>query len=88
MINIKDYNEIYKLLQISKKLRPELKKLEFNFNYNFDYQTANFSDFKINGKINKKVSDTLKKIDIKKEKLQNKIYFKNVIRQVISAYVG
>ena len=88
LINIKDYNEIYKLLQISKKLRPELKKLEFNFNYNFDYQTANFSDFKINGKINKKVSDTLKKIDIKKEKLQNKIYFKNVIRQVISAYVG
>jgi hypothetical protein len=87
-IDIKNDNEIYKVLQISKNLRPKIKTLELNFNYNFDQQLVDFNDVKINSKINEDVTKILKKIVIKDNKLQNKIYFKNIIKDSIIAYVG
>ena len=88
LINIKNYKQIYKFLQISKNLRPELKKLEFNFKYNFDQQIIDFQTIKINDQTSNKVNDVLKKIIFKKNNLQNKIYFKNMMKEVIAAYVG
>ena len=88
IVNIKDYNEIYKFLQISKNLRPELEKLEFNFNYNFDQQIMNFNNIKINGQISEKVNNVLEKMIFKSNKLQNQIYFKNILKKVIATYVG
>ena len=87
-IDIKNNEEIYKFFQISKSLRLEFDKLEFNFNYNFDQQTMDLNDVKIDSQINKKVNNVLKKIILKKNKLQNKIYFKNLIREFILAYAG
>ena len=88
ILDIKNYNEIYKFLQTSKNLRPELKKLEFNFNYNFDQQIIDFQKIKINNKISKKVNDMLKKIILKDDKFQNKIYFRNLIKEALAAYAG
>ena len=87
-VNVKNYNKLYKYLQISKNLRPKLDTLEFDFNYNFDQQIINFNNIKLNGQINEKVYDVLKKIVLKKSKLQNKIYFKNIMREAIAAYSG
>jgi hypothetical protein len=87
-IDIKNNNEIYKVLQISKNLRPKLEIIELNFNYNFDQQLVDFNDVKINGKIDENVTKILKKIIIKDNKLPNKIYFKNIIKDSIIAYVG
>ena len=87
-IDIKNNNEIYKVLQISKNLRPKLEIIELNFNYNFDQQLVDFNDVKINGKIDENVTKILKKIIIKDNKLLNKIYFKNIIKDSIIAYVG
>ena len=87
-VDIKNDNEIYKFLQISKNLRPKIKKLELNFKYDFDQQIINFSDVKINKKINKNVTEVLKKLIIKDNNLQNKIYLKNIIKDSIIAYVG
>ena len=86
LVDIKDYNKIYKFLQISKNLRPKLEKLAFNFNYNFDQQTLDFSDIRIDNQISENVSTVLKKITLKNDKLQNKIYFKNIIKEAIKAY--
>ena len=88
LVNIKNYNEIYKFLQISKSLRPEIDTLEFNFNYNFDQQIINFNTIKVNGQISNKVHDVLNKIILKGNKLQNKIYFKNIMKEAIAAYSG
>ena len=88
LINIKDHKAIYKFLQISKNLRPEIEKIEFNFNYVFDENTFNSNNITINRKNSKKVDDILKKIFLKKDKLQNKIYIKKLIRDAIEAYVG
>jgi hypothetical protein len=85
---INNYNEIYKFLQISKKLRPELKKIELDFNYNFDQQTVDLNTIKINDQTNENVDKVLDKIIFKKNRLQNKILFKNIIKEVIATYVG
>jgi hypothetical protein len=87
-VKVKDYEKIYRSLQVPKNLRPEVKKLEFLFKYNFDQQTIDFQAIKINNQINKKVNNFLKKIILKKDKYQNKIYLKNIMKKVIAAYVG
>ena len=88
ILDIRNYDKIYKFLQISKNLRPELKNLEFNFNYNFDQQIINFDTIKVDNKINKRFNNIIKKIILKKDRLKNKIYFKNLMKKVIIAYVG
>ena len=87
-VKVKDYEKIYRSLQVPKNLRPEVKKLEFLFKYNFDQQIIDFQAIKINDQINKKVNNFLKKIILKKDKYQNKIYLKNIVKKVIAAYVG
>jgi len=88
IVNVKNYNEVYKFLQTSKNLKPELKKLEFDFNYNFDQQIMNFNNIKIDNQTSQKVNNVLNKIILKKDKLQNKIYLKQIMNQVIAAYAG
>ena len=88
IVNVRNYNEIYKYLQMSKNMRPKLDTFEFDFNYNFDQQVINFKTIKINGQINEKVFDVLKKIVLKSNKLQNKIYFKNIMKEAIAVYSG
>ena len=88
IVDIINDKEIYKFLQTSKSLRPKLEKLELNFNYNFDQQVIDFNDIKINDKLNENVNNAIKEIILKRNKLQNKIYFKNIMKQAIEAYVG
>ena len=85
---IKNDKEIYKFLQTSKSLRPKINKLEFYFNYNFDQQVIYLNTIKVNDKISEKINNKLEKIILQKNKLQNKIYFKNIMKQAIEAYVG
>ena len=88
LVDIKNYEEIYKFLQSPKNLRPEIRKLEFDFIYNFDEQLVDLNSIKINNQLNEKVNIFLKKIVLKKNILQNKIYFKNIIKEFVSSYAG
>jgi len=88
LVDINNYNQIYKFLQISKKLRPKIEKIELNFYYNFDQEIINFNTVKINDQVIKKLDVVLDKIILKKSNLQNKIYLKNAIKKVLAAYVG
>ena len=88
IVDIINDKEIYKFLQTSKSLRPKLENLELNFNYNFDQQIIDFNDIKINDKFNENVNSAIKKIILKRDKLQNKIYFKKLMKDFIIAYVG
>ena len=88
LIYVKNYNKRYKFLQISKNTRPELKKIELNFTYNFDQRTITSKNTKVNDKNNEIVNNVLKKIFFKKNKLKNKIYLKNLMKQAITVSVG
>jgi hypothetical protein len=87
-INIIDNNKIYKFLQTPKKLRKKIKKIDLNFNYNFDQKIINVSEIRIDDKLNQTVGEMLKNITIKSDDLQNKIYFKNLLNVALKNYAG
>ena len=87
-INIKDYNELYKFLLTPKNYRNEIKEVDLNFIYNFDQKIAELKDIKIDNKINQSVNKILYNVVFKKEDLQNKIYFKNLLNDAIKNYSG
>ena len=46
-MKINDYKEVYKFFQTPRNYRKEIKKIEFNLNYNFDQFTAKLNDIKV-----------------------------------------
>ncbi len=87
-INIKDYNEIYKFLLTPKNYRNKIDQIDLNFTYNFDQKIAALKDIKIDNKINQNINKILSNIILKKDDLQNKIYFKNLLNKAIKSYAG
>ena len=83
IINLIQPNEIYKFLLTPKNYRADIKKVEFNFNYSFDQKIMILNDIKINGKKNQNVSNILKKLLFKEVEIQNKIYFKNLMNNLL-----
>ena len=87
-IKIKNYNEIYKYLITPKNYRNKIENINFNFIYNFDQKIAKLSDIKIDNKMNLNVNKILSSFVFKKDNLQNKIYFKNLLNEAIKSYAG
>ena len=87
-MKIHDYNEVYKFFQTPRNYRKEIKKIEFNLNYNFDQFTAKLNDIKIDNLFNKKINKNLNQLILNDNMLQNRIYFKNLMQKVIKYYAG
>ena len=87
-INIRDYKDVYKFLLTPKNYRNKINKIDFNFTYNFDQKIAELRDIKIDNKINQNVNKILSDVIFKKDDLQNKIYFKNLLNEAIKSYAG
>ena len=87
-INIKDYNELYKFLLTPKNYRNKIEQIDLNFIYNLDKKTAELKDIKIDNKFNQNVNKILNNIILKKDDLQNKIYFKKLLNEAIKSYAG
>ncbi len=87
-INVNNYNKIYKFLLTPKNYRNQIKQVDFNFTYNFDKKIAELKDIKIDNKINHNVNEILNNVILKKDDLQNKIYFKNLLNEAIKSYAG
>ncbi len=87
-IDINNYNEIYKFLLTPKNYRNKISQIDLNFTYNFDQKTAELKDIKVDNKINQNVNKILNNVILKKDNLQNKIYFKNLLNQAIKNYFG
>jgi hypothetical protein len=79
------YIKIFKLLV---KYRNEIKKVEFNLNYNFDRMTANLNNVKINEIINEDVNKILSEINFTMNRIQNRIYLKKLLNQAFINYSG
>ena len=87
-INVIDHKEVYKFLLTPKNYRDEIKEIDLNFTYNYDQNTVELKDIKIDNKIDADVNKILKNIILKKQYLQNKIYFKNLLNEAIKIYAG
>jgi len=87
-ININNYDEIYKFLLTPKNYRNEINQIDLNFTYNFDQKVAELKDIKVDNKINQNVNKILNNVILKKDNLQNKIYFKNLLNDAIKSYAG
>ena len=87
-ININDYNKVYKFFQTPRNYRKQIKKIEFNLNYNFDQFTVKLDDIKIDDLINEDVNKNLNLLILKDNKLQNRIYLKSLMNQAIKNYAG
>ena len=87
-INVRDYNNLYKFLLTPKNYRNQVNQIDLNFTYNFDQKIAELKDIKIDNKINDNVNKILSNVILKKDDLQNKIYFKNLLNQAIKSYAG
>ena len=51
LINVYDVNEFYKFFQTPRNYRKEIKKIRFNFVYNFDQKISNLNNIEIDGLI-------------------------------------
>jgi hypothetical protein len=87
-IDLINLNEVYKFLLTPKNLRKKIKKMNINFTYLFDEKIININDIKVDGILNENLSKNLNQILLKENNLQNKIYFKKLINDVIRSYVG
>ena len=87
-INVNDHNEVYKFLLTPKKYRKKINMIDLNFTYNFDKKIAELKDIKIDNKINLNVNKILNNVILKKDDLQNKIYFRHLLNAAIKSYAG
>ena len=82
-------NEIKLIKSLSsKKNRLKVKKINLNINYNFNQKIMSLKNIKINNKIIKDSNQTFKKIILKNDNTQNKIYIKNIFNELIDFYAG
>ena len=87
-INISDIDEVYKFLLTPKKYRKKINTININFTYLFDEKVININDIKVDGMSVENLNNSLNKIYLKDNMLQNKIYFKNFLNDVIKSYAG
>jgi hypothetical protein len=88
LINIYDVNDVYKFFQTPRNYRKEIKKIKFNFAYNFDQKVTTLNNIEIDGLVDQKVNQILNQFVSKDTFLQNRVYFKNLINEAIKFYAG
>ena len=88
IIDIQDKDDFYKFFQVNKDLRKELKKLEFDFNYDFNEGKVYFDNLRIDNKSSENLDKFISKFNSSDEKFFNKITFKTFVNKVFLAYFG
>ena len=87
-ININNTDELYKFLLTPKNLRKKISKVNVNFTYLFDEKNIKVKNIRIDGKSLEKSKYSFDGILLKENNLQNKIYLKNLLNEVIKNYSG
>tara|TARA_A100001035_G_scaffold46305_1_gene33078 strand:- start:411 stop:764 length:354 start_codon:yes stop_codon:yes gene_type:complete len=87
-ISINNTNELYKFLLTPKNLRKKISKVNINFTYLFDEKNIKVKNIRIDGKTLEKSKYSFEDIYLKENNLQNKVYLKNLLNEVIKIYAG
>ena len=86
--DVKDQDEFYKFFQIKKDLRKDIKKIELDFNYDFNDEKITFDNLRIDDRSNKKIEEIVSNFNSKSKKFFNKVTFKNFVNDILLAYFG
>ena len=87
-ISINNSSELYKFLLTPKNLRKKISKVNVKFTYLFDEKNIKVNNIRIDGKTLEKSKFSFEDILLKENNLQNKIYFKKLLNDVIKNYAG
>ncbi len=87
-VDAKDILEFYKSFQIKKKNRKKINKINFDFNYNFTQKEISFDNVKIDDMPNIKIDEFINNYNLSKNKILNKITFKNFVNNFFGNYKG
>jgi len=87
-IKLINLNEVYKFLITPKNFRKKINKINISFTYLFDEKTININDIKVDGLVDENLYKNLNKIYLKDNILQNKIYIKKILNDLIRSYAG
>ena len=87
-IELINLDEIYKFLITPKNLRKKINKINVNFTYIFDEKILNINDIKVDNIFDKNLLNNLNEINLKKNSLQNKVYLKKFLNDLIKNYTG
>jgi len=88
VVNIKDKNNFYRSFQISKDFRKDLKKIEFDFNYDFNENKVYFDNLRLDNKTNKNLDKFISKFNSSDGKFFNAITFRSFVNKIFEAYFG
>jgi len=88
LVNIKDKNDFYRSFQIKKNFRKDLKKIEFDFNYDFIENKVYFDNLRLDNKTNENLDKFISKFNTNDAKFFNKITFKSFVNKIFNAYFG
>ena len=86
--DVKNQDEFYKFFQIKKDLRKNIKKIELDFNYDFNEEKITFDNLRIDNKSNKKIEEIISNFNSNSKKFFNKVTFKNFVNDILAAYFG
>tara|TARA_B100000963_G_scaffold194114_1_gene168942 strand:- start:300 stop:1787 length:1488 start_codon:yes stop_codon:yes gene_type:complete len=86
--DVKNQDEFYKFFQIKKDLRKNIKKIELDFNYDFNEEKITFDNLRIDNESNKKIEEIVSNFNSKSKKFFNKVTFKNFVNDILLAYFG
>ena len=86
--DVKNQDEFYKFFKIKKDLRKNIKKIELDFNYDFNDEKITFDNLRIDDRSNKKIEEIVSNFNSKSKKFFNKVTFKNFVNDILLAYFG
>ncbi len=88
VLDFKDLDNFYKSLQVNKSDRKKIKKIEFDFIYNLDKNFFNFDNIKVDEVDNENLEVFFENFNSSKNRIFNKITFKNFVSNFFKAYAG
>ena len=74
-------------IKLEKRIK-KINKININFSYLFDEKTISINNMKVDGVSDENLYKNINKINLKDNSLQNKIYFKKLLNDLIKSYVG
>ena len=83
-----DINNFYRTFQIRKDLRKNIKQIKIDFVYNYNQKEISFDNAKIDNKSNTQIQEFLDDFNEKKNRVFNKITFKQFINNFFKTYAG
>ena len=88
LLDFNDIDSFYKSFQIQKKNRKDLKKVQIDFVYNFNTKSVRFDNPRVNNKQNNDLEQFLRIFNSNKNRVFNKITFKNFVNNFFNIYSG